>query len=171
MAGTSRKEEVPLMTKKEKLKYGCFVTMVMLLWVSLGTFHKWRLNFIAKIWPLPPPSHQIFGPRGHSREWVDGRGKGGVRRKSTRGHVTEGRKYIKCPFLSTRRGWGVKIGQNLMYFVVEWPPIRNQFFFVFFDQNFHPWATTFLLVCFISICFYFWTLFPSNMMTSFMDDP
>ena len=43
-AATSRKEEVPLMTKKEKLKYGCFVTMVMLLWVSLAGVSLWSLD-------------------------------------------------------------------------------------------------------------------------------
>ena len=44
MAVSSKKEEVPLMTKKEKLKYGCFVTMVMLLWVSLAGVSLWSLD-------------------------------------------------------------------------------------------------------------------------------
>ena len=40
----SRKEEVVPMTKKEKLKYGCFVTMVLLLWVSLAGVSLWSLD-------------------------------------------------------------------------------------------------------------------------------
>ena len=44
MAVSSKKEEVPLMTKKEKLKYGCFVTMVMLLWVSVVGVSLWSLD-------------------------------------------------------------------------------------------------------------------------------
>jgi hypothetical protein len=31
------------------------------------------------------------------------------------------RKYVRCPFLSTQGGWGVKIGYNLTYVVVECP--------------------------------------------------
>ena len=44
MTVSSKKEEVPLMTKKEKLKYGCFVTMVMLLWVSVVGVSLWSLD-------------------------------------------------------------------------------------------------------------------------------
>ena len=48
MAVSSKKEEVPLMTKKEKLKYGCFVTMVMLLWVSLVGVSLWSLDLVRQ---------------------------------------------------------------------------------------------------------------------------
>ena len=41
---SSKKEEVPPMTNMEKLKYGCFVTMVMLLWVSLAGVSFWSLD-------------------------------------------------------------------------------------------------------------------------------
>ena len=43
MAVVKAKEEVP-MTKMDKLKYGCFVTMVLLLWVSLIGVSYWSLD-------------------------------------------------------------------------------------------------------------------------------
>ena len=48
MAGVKVKvEEVP-MTKMDKLKYGCFVTMVMLLWVSLLGVSLWSLDLVRQ---------------------------------------------------------------------------------------------------------------------------
>ena len=49
--GGGRKEEVrqgPPMTKTDKLKYGCFVTMVMLLWVSLVGVSLWSLDLVRQ---------------------------------------------------------------------------------------------------------------------------
>ena len=43
-----RKEEAPPMTKKEKLQYGCFVTMVILLWVSILGISLWSLDLVRQ---------------------------------------------------------------------------------------------------------------------------
>ena len=48
-------------------------------------------------------------------------------------HVDKGGRVVKCPRLSTRGGEEVKIGQNLVHVVVEWP--LSKYGFPFLKQN------------------------------------
>ena len=44
------------MTKKEKLKYGCFVTLVLGLWVSVIGVSLWTLDMVRQSIKIVPDS-------------------------------------------------------------------------------------------------------------------
>ena len=119
------------------------------------TFMKCFVHFSRASWARS----LLSAAKGSFNNYVDKKRGRGVSKKSTLVkkelfhrfclpfvHVDNKERYVKCPRLSTRGEWGVKIGSKLVHVVVEWPLSQCCLYSYFLCTSTSCWVeSTFLL--------------------------